>query len=363
MLRSMTILLSEPATKLNRDLTALVGDVEASRLLSNLSGPTGDLECLGPLLGLAKVKDSRMSREEYKERYGHRGPHEVELSAPRPDEDLEWLEKRLAEFCQTRGDVEELLGKQRAEFEAAWRRFDMRLPKQAEAYHLRLERVALAEKNREAIRSESIRMVQVIRQFLLKVGNVMGIGDNVFFLTMNEIADFISGDRLPLSSIPARRSMHQRYCALPPYPAIIYGRFDPFQWASNPNHRSDIYDARQEKAAIIRNVSTSMIKGYSGASGVVTGFVRKIESVDDCNQVQPGEILVTSITNIGWTPVFPRLAAIVTDIGAPLSHAAIVARELGIPAVVGCGNATMLLDTGDHIRVDGSSGTIEKLSS
>ncbi len=66
-----------------------------------------------------------------------------------------------------------------------------------------------------------------------------------------------------------------------------------------------------------------------------------------------GEILVTTITNIGWTPLFPRLAAIITDVGAPLSHAAIVARELGIPAVVGCGNATMLLKTGDRVRVDG----------
>jgi phosphoenolpyruvate synthase/pyruvate phosphate dikinase len=65
--------------------------------------------------------------------------------------------------------------------------------------------------------------------------------------------------------------------------------------------------------------------------------------MEDGNQIQPGEILVTTTTNVGWTPLFPRLAAIGTDVGAPLSHAAIVARELGIPAVVGCGNATMLL--------------------
>ena len=74
-----------------------------------------------------------------------------------------------------------------------------------------------------------------------------------------------------------------------------------------------------------------------------------------------GEILVTTVTNIGWTPIFPRAAAVVTDVGAPLSHAAIVARELGIPAVVGCGNATMRLHTGDRVRVDGSHGTVEVL--
>jgi pyruvate,water dikinase len=90
--------------------------------------------------------------------------------------------------------------------------------------------------------------------------------------------------------------------------------------------------------------------------------VRRIDRIEDADQVQPGEILVTTITNVGWTPLFPRLAAIVTDVGAPLSHAAIVARELGIPAVVGCGNATMLLKTGDRVRVDGRQGTVEILN-
>jgi pyruvate,water dikinase len=59
--------------------------------------------------------------------------------------------------------------------------------------------------------------------------------------------------------------------------------------------------------------------------------------------------------------LFPRAAAVVTDVGAPLSHAAIVARELGIPAVVGCGNATMRIKTGDRLRVNGSKGLVEIL--
>ncbi len=70
---------------------------------------------------------------------------------------------------------------------------------------------------------------------------------------------------------------------------------------------------------------------------------------------------MTSVTNVGWTPLFPRAAAVVTDIGAPLSHAAIVARELDIPAVVGCGNATVRLHTGDRVRVNGKQGTVEVL--
>jgi rifampicin phosphotransferase len=92
---------------------------------------------------------------------------------------------------------------------------------------------------------------------------------------------------------------------------------------------------------------------------VAEGVARLISQPEDAGQLGDGEILVTTVTNIGWTPIFPRAAAVVTDVGAPLSHAAIVARELGIPAVVGCGNATTRLHSGDRITVDGDNGTVK----
>ncbi|HSF79889.1 MAG TPA: PEP-utilizing enzyme [Anaerolineales bacterium] len=358
MLRSITTNLSGPATRLKLDLSALAGETEANMLLSSLSGTSGDLESLGPLLGLAKVKDGRMSRAEYIERYGHRGPHEVELSALVPGEDPAWLDKLLAEFTHSGMDVEAILDRQRGKCKAAWDRFEARFPDKYTAFRHRLEQVSAAEKSREMFRSEGIRVRRLTRQFLLQAGNVTGTGDTIFFMTMDEMTDLLKGDTSPLSLIPARRTMYQRCCALPPYPAIIYGRFDPFQWAADPNRRSDFYDARQTVSAA---ASSTTIKGFAGAAGYVEGVVRRIDRVEDGCQIQPGEILVTTITNIGWTPLFPRLAAIVTDVGAPLSHAAIVARELGIPAVVGCGNATMLLKTGDRVRVDGSTGSVEVL--
>lgn len=359
MLRSVTMNLSDRATQFNLGLTKLVGETEACTLLSNLSGASGDLESLGLMLGLAKVKDGRMSRQEYIERYGHRGPHEVELSAPDPDQDPDWFEKRLADFIRSGVDPEALLAKQRAEFTAAWQRFEARFPDKIESFRRRLDMVTTAEKNREMFRSERIRMSRLVtRPFLLQVGKVTGIGDDIFFLTVDEMTALLAGDQASLSAIPARRAMYRRTRALPPYPALIYGPFDPFKWAADPNRRSDFYDARQAGATAL----SSVIKGYAGATGCVEGIVRRIDRVEDGNQVQPGEILVTTITNVGWTPLFPRLAAIVTDVGAPLSHAAIVARELGIPAVVGCGNATMLLKTGDRVRVDGGRGVVEILS-
>jgi rifampicin phosphotransferase len=145
------------------------------------------------------------------------------------------------------------------------------------------------------------------------------------------------------------------YCALPNYPALIRGRFDPYRWVSDSARRSDIFSAQDRS----KPAEAGALAGFPGSAGVVEGFARVIATAEDGNQLKPGEILVTTMTNVGWTPLFPRATAVATDIGAPLSHAAIVARELGIPAVVGCGDATMRIRTGDRLRVDGGTGIVE----
>ncbi|KUO76073.1 MAG: hypothetical protein APF77_00405 [Clostridia bacterium BRH_c25] len=103
-------------------------------------------------------------------------------------------------------------------------------------------------------------------------------------------------------------------------------------------------------------------KKNAGAAGRIEGVVRILTNPEEGEKLQTGEILVAVTTNIGWTPLFPKAAAIITDIGAPLSHAAIVARELGIPAVVGCTNATIRLKTGDRVLVDGGHGVVQILN-
>ena len=155
--------------------------------------------------------------------------------------------------------------------------------------------------------------------------------------------------------INRRRAAYQAYSALPQYPALIRGTFNPYAWAADPNRRSDIFIAGGVGEA------NGAVRGFPGSAGVVEAQVRVLKDAADSAALQPGEVLVTTITNVGWTPLFPRAAAVITDVGAPLSHAAIVARELGIPAVVGCGNATMRLKTGDRVRVDGTAGIVEVL--
>jgi pyruvate, water dikinase len=104
------------------------------------------------------------------------------------------------------------------------------------------------------------------------------------------------------------------------------------------------------------------VSGYAASPGVVEGVARVVRSVDDIGTVQQDEILVCSVTAPSWGPVFPKIAAAVSDIGGMMSHAAIVAREYGLPAVVGTGNATSTIKTGDRVRVDGDTGTVTILS-
>jgi pyruvate,water dikinase len=96
----------------------------------------------------------------------------------------------------------------------------------------------------------------------------------------------------------------------------------------------------------------------AASPGVAEGIARIVSGPDDLDQLQPGEVLIARITAPSWGPVFGRIGATVTDIGGMMSHAAIVCREYGLPAVTGTGSATAAIKTGQRVRVDGSNGTV-----
>jgi pyruvate, water dikinase len=104
--------------------------------------------------------------------------------------------------------------------------------------------------------------------------------------------------------------------------------------------------------------ATDTILGIAGSAGVVEGPARVILDVDQLDDLQDGEILVAPFTSTSWTPVFGRIAAAVTDAGGVMCHAAIVAREYGLPAVLGTGSASKQIATGDRIRVDAANGVV-----
>lgn len=104
------------------------------------------------------------------------------------------------------------------------------------------------------------------------------------------------------------------------------------------------------------------IQGVPGSTGVAEGTARVITSASELDQVEVGEILVCPVTAPSWGPVFGTISATVCDIGGAMSHAAIVSREYGLPAVVGTGTGTRRIGSGDRVRVDGDSGTVTILS-
>ena len=341
-------------SKLRGEFLELLGPDDTIALLSNVSTEDETLASLGVVAGLDQLRCGQISRGEYLRAYGHRGPHEIELSIPRPAEDPNWIDEQLAGLEHSIADVETLLREQRARYDTALGNLRKSRPKKFDKALKRLQEAARLTRLREGARSEGIRFFGISRTFALRAGTLCDLDDDIFFLEHDEILDLLEGQGEALLHVPLRKTAYQKFVALPQYPTIIMGRFDPEVWAADPNRITDIYDP----SGRIKRKRPSQLSGLPGSAGQAEGRVRIVESPEDGNQLQTGEILVAITTNVGWTPLFPRAAAVITDVGAPLSHAAIVARELGIPAVVGCFNATSVLKTGDCVRVDGGAGTV-----
>jgi rifampicin phosphotransferase len=342
--------------KLRGTLRGMMGDLDAEAMLTGVTA-SHELASLGLITGLNRLARGEITRDEFARRYGHRGPHEFELSIPRPGEDPGWIDAQLAGTRDLHTDTNALLACQAKARDDAWARFVARYPGKAARMRERVRRWGAVVRDRETARSETIRAFWVLRAFVVRAGTLTGVGDDVFYLDLDELLDLLRGDAAALERVQARRATYAQYAALPPYPALIVGHFDPVRWAADPHRRTDLYDARGATVPV-----SDTVAGFPGAPGVVEGIARVIAGPEHGDALMPGDILVTTVTNVGWTPLFPRAAAVVTDLGAPLSHASIVARELGIPAVVGTGNATMRLHDGDRVRVDGERGTVEVLS-
>lgn len=348
-----------------RRLQRLVGQAAANALTAGLGGTAGQLASLGLLEGLDQVRRGEIDADTFARRHGHRGPHEFEISRPRPGEQPSWVQQQLAQAAGTGGrGFRERLAEQEVLRQQAWERLRQEHPLQARVLRRQLAVWGRISRNREGARSEVIRYFWVLRAYVLRAGELTGLGDDAFFLSIEEIIRVLRGESLPRDTVPPRRAAYQAYGRLPPYPGLIRGQFNPFAWAADPGRRSDLYlpaNLHPEPAEGPFPVAT--VRGFPGSAGVVEGLVRVLTDADAAEELQRGEILVTTVTNVGWTPLFPLVAAVVTDVGAPLSHAAIVARELGVPAVVGCGNATAVLHSGDRVRVDGAAGTVVLLGS
>jgi pyruvate,water dikinase len=159
--------------------------------------------------------------------------------------------------------------------------------------------------------------------------------------------------------IDERRKIHAALAAWSPPPALgpvpdeISEAFTVMLWGITTD-RVKMWLGADEAA-------DGTLNGVPASPGVREGLARVIRTAAELPSVQPGEILVCPITAPAWGPVFGTIQAAVSDIGGVMSHAAIVSREYGMPAVVGTGNGTSVIKTGDRIRVDGDTGLVQIL--
>ena len=197
----------------------------------------------------------------------------------------------------------------------------------------------------------------LIRQMLRELGNrfvqhnVFPAADEIFWLTQDEVLQVATrldaGQSVePLTgNIPYRKA--ERRAALSVRPPMMLPQMKIFGF--------DLMSLRDKRG---RRNRGDVIKGVAASPGVAGGVACVLHGPEDFNQMKPGDVLVAPITTPAWTPLFAMASAVVTDIGGPLSHGSIVAREYGIPAVLGTGIATRRIRNGQTVTVDGSAGIV-----
>jgi pyruvate,water dikinase len=208
------------------------------------------------------------------------------------------------------------------------------------------------------IRVEQVRELPiawpVMRRAVLRIGEALvdqGViedPDDVFFLTKAEVLAALAG-KPPSTAVDveARRATRAKQARLSP--PLMVGRLNGGVrrlWESFP------------KMVGAKPSGDALVTGTPASAGRVTGLVRVVRGPAGFDQLLPGEILVAPVTAPAWTPLFTLASAVVTDVGGVAAHASVIAREYGIPAIVGCGNATAALRTGMRVTVDGSTGNV-----
>ena len=202
----------------------------------------------------------------------------------------------------------------------------------------------------------------VMRRALLHLGGILrerGVliaAEDVFFLTHDELLAALAGSSPSRSLAPVvieRQKLWRRQRGL--VPPLILGEMTPMMKRMLEQVESIF---RPEEEPSVRNGLLGL-PGLPASPGRASGTARVIRTPDEFDRLQQGDVLVAPATTPAWTQLFVRAAAVVTDTGSPLAHASLAAREYGIPAVVGTGNATARLRDGQIVTVDGNIGLVE----
>jgi pyruvate,water dikinase len=178
--------------------------------------------------------------------------------------------------------------------------------------------------------------------------------EQIFLLYVDEIRDALREPR-DLAALIAEREKEQAEWRTLMAPETI-GQQD----AGGPGRSTPAWHLLYREA---QDDPTHALRGAPASAGVARGPARLVRNLEEFAKFQRGDVLVCQSSNVSWVPLFVSAAAIVTEVGGPLSHAAVVAREFGIPAVVGTSIALSTLVDGEPVEVDGSAGIVRRLGS
>ncbi|MDB5716367.1 MAG: Phosphoenolpyruvate-utilizing enzyme mobile region [Sphingomonadales bacterium] len=248
------------------------------------------------------------------------------------------LEKASAEL------LEGLSGEPRAELAAA-NAVNLRMAPLTPDHHFYIDQGANAR----------LRVVLITLGQRLVDEGLLDEADDVLFLRYNELRAFVGAP----AAVDARALVAERRAE-----RVAAGERQPRDWVGTvtqpqldfPYWVNWGYPERFHRQA---STVASEVVGISGSPGVVEGTARVVRTVGDFDEVAEGDILVCQMTNPAWVVLFTKISGLVTDTGGTTSHPAVLAREFGIPAVVGTSDGSRRINTGDRIRVDGTTGMVE----
>jgi len=187
---------------------------------------------------------------------------------------------------------------------------------------------------KQALLKEAERLVQA---------NVIQEKEDIYYLTFEELREVVRTNKLDYQIIRKRKDEYQSYEKLTP-PRVI-------------TSDGEIISGKYKR----RNLPAEALVGLAVSSGVIEGRARVILNMEAAD-IEDGDILVTSFTDPSWTPLFVSIKGLVTEVGGLMTHGAVIAREYGLPAIVGVENATRLIKDGQRIRVNGTDGYVEILN-
>jgi phosphoenolpyruvate synthase/pyruvate phosphate dikinase len=189
-------------------------------------------------------------------------------------------------------------------------------------------------------------MLHELGRRFVQAGAIAQPGD-IFWLQADEVQGLIAGPQEDMAArVAERRALHETLKRVTPPPTLP------------PRKKYLGFDMEAWTPAAEGSQSGGTLRGIGASAGRVTAPARVLRGPQDFNRMCPGDVLVAATTTPAWTPLFAMASAIVTDIGGPLSHGSIVAREYGIPAVMGTGVATKRIRSGQTVMVDGGDGVV-----